>query len=43
MFLEAMNLKYKTLDEKGTWEVVDCPANAFIILLIWILSYKFNN
>ena len=43
MFLEAMDLEYWILDEKETWEVVDYPANTFVILLIWILSYKFND
>ena len=38
-----MELELSTLESKGTWKVEPQPKNAFIILTIWVYTYKFND
>ena len=42
-FIEAMEIKLRTLESKGTWRAECRPANTYVIPTIWVYSYKFDD
>ena len=42
-FLQACHLEIQKLEEKGTFQIVDKPNNTFILPLMWVFDYKFND
>src|SRR5690348_11652893 len=42
-FLEACHLEIQKLQEKETFQVVNKSDNAFLLLLMWVFDYKFDD
>ena len=42
-FLQACYLEIQKLEEKETFQVVNKPDNAFLLPLMWVFDYKFDD
>ena len=42
-FEQAANVEIKSLEEKGTFELVDCPEGKQILPLKWVFTYKLDD
>jgi Reverse transcriptase (RNA-dependent DNA polymerase) len=42
-FLEACNVEIHNLDKRDTFKIVDKPNNLFIVPLMWVFDYKFDD
>lgn len=41
-WIEACGTEIRTLETKGTWEVVDRPSNVQVLPVMWVFTYKLD-
>jgi hypothetical protein len=42
-FTIASGMEYKKIEERETFEIVDMPYGHFILPLMWVFEYKFDD